>query len=281
VARRIVLAIACAFLLAACGNSTGSTSSAGPPPSPNPPPSSSQATTVAVPGCGVYCQQAGESAGNSIIGYPCTPNGCLKCPAQNCITLGSNSATVTDGVATVPLTCNLATECKGAVLFCLPTGLCQSGATESGGGGRIAGSDFTLAAGKTSNVPVGVTPFGEQAVTANSGGLGVMVLVDMLDYGYVYPTSASPPSFTLTTSDPPTYPSGAIAACGGTVFVGHDTSCPFAKNVAQAYNNTIRDGNGTVTASSPVTGETYQMQCTGGSPVVCRGGNNAVVEFYT
>jgi hypothetical protein len=38
---------------------------------------------------------------------------------------------------------------------------------------------------------------------------------------------------------------------------------------------------GTVTAVSPVTGETYQMQCTGGSPVVCMGGTNAIVEFYT
>jgi hypothetical protein len=60
-----------------------------------------------------------------------------------------------------------------------------------------------------------------------------------------------------------------------------NTSCPFAHNVEQAFDNTIRDANGTVTASSPVTGETYQMRCTYGSPVICRGGTNAVVEFYS
>jgi hypothetical protein len=293
VAGRIVVMIACVFLLAACGNpgstssaasgcnakcqqaaATGATAASGAS-------ATGTASSSGAPGCGTYCQQAGESAGNTVVGYPCTPNGCLKCPSQNCVTLGSNTATVANGVAAVQLTCNLSTECQGAVLLCLPNNFCETGPTEQSAGGRIAASDFKVAAGATSNVPVGVTPFGEQVVTANPSGLGVAVLVDMLDYGYVYPVNFPPPSFTLTTSDPPTYPSGATTACGGTVFAGKDTSCPFAQNVAQAYTSSVRDGNGTVTASSPVTGETYQMQCTGGSPVVCQGGNNAVVEFYT
>ena len=287
-ARRIVLLISCAFLLAACGSSARSTSapaaaiassasSAGPVVVSNPP-SSAQATSAAVPGCGQYCQQAGGSAGTTTIGYPCPSNGCLKCPAQNCITVAGNSGTVTNGVATVPLTCNLATECVGAVLLCRGTDGCHTGGTAVGG--RIAGSDFTLAAGATSNVPIGLTAFGEQTVTANSSGYGVTVMIDMLDYGYVYPVTASPPSFTVTTSDPPAYPSGATASCGGTLFVGPGTSCPFAQNVQQAYASSLGYGNGTVTASSPVTGQTYQMQCTDGWPVSCSGGTNALVEFY-
>ena len=31
----------------------------------------------------------------------------------------------------------------------------------------------------------------------------------------------------------------------------------------------------------PVTGQTYAMDCTGEIPVICTGGNNALVEFYT
>ena len=62
------------------------------------------------------------------------------------------------------------------------------------------------------------------------------------------------------------------------------TSCPFALNVQQAYTNTTNDNtndnNATVTAVSPVTGEQYSMQCTGQSPVVCTGGNNALVALY-
>ena len=198
-ARRIVLAIACVLLLAACGTTASTSapaasisspaSSSGPAASSNPP-SSPQAATAAVPGCGVYCQQAGGSAGTTVTGYPCPANGCLKCPAQNCIALGSNTATVTNSVATVPLTCNLATECQGAVLFCQGEDFCYPGATGDGGGGRIAASDFTVAAGATSNVPVGVTAFGEQVLTANSNGYGVTVMIDMLDFGYVYPVTA-------------------------------------------------------------------------------------------
>ena len=192
-------------------------------------------------------------------------------------------ATVTDGVATVQLSCNLSNECQGAFLICLPGGhFCHSGPTVQGMGGRIGGSDFVIPADTTSDVPVALTSMGEQVVSTNSGGFSAYVVVDMLDYGIVLDTVASQTgSFTLTTSDPPTYPAGATASCGGVVFAGPGTSCPFAQNVAQAYSNSGVSGNGTVTAVSPVTGETYTMQCTAGSPVVCQGGTNAIVEFYT
>lgn len=148
----------------------------------------------------------------------------------------------------------------------------------------MAGSDFTVPAGTTSDVPIGLTALGEQVVSTNSGGFSGSVIVDMLNYGYVYAAVGSNlqlSSLTLTTTDSPTYPAGATAGCGGVVFVGPGTSCPFAQNVVKAYDGSVMNGNGTVTASSPVTGDSYQMQCTGGSPVVCRGGTNAVVEFYS
>jgi hypothetical protein len=71
-----------------------------------------------------------------------------------------------------------------------------------------------------------------------------------------------------------------MASCGGLVFVGPDTTCPFAENVASAYTSANDSGNVTVTASSPATGETYTMQRSGQSPVSCTGGTHALVIFY-
>jgi hypothetical protein len=64
--------------------------------------------------------------------------------------------------------------------------------------------------------------------------------------------------------------------CGGGLTAGANTSCPFAENVRAAYNQT---GSGVLDVSSPVTGQTYRMYCTSGSPHVCTGGNNASVYF--
>lgn len=75
-------------------------------------------------------------------------------------------------------------------------------------------------------------------------------------------------------------PQTGTTPCGGGVSVGPNTSCGFAQNVAQAYQQTS-GGNQTVTASSSATGQSYQINCTGGSPHVCTGGttNNASVYF--
>jgi hypothetical protein len=69
----------------------------------------------------------------------------------------------------------------------------------------------------------------------------------------------------------------ALTNCGG-VFAGPNTSCPFAVNVEQAW---LTSGStGTFSVYSPVTGLSYVMNCSGYGPVVCTGGNNALVEFY-
>ena len=301
----IFLIIVCACLVGACGHpsvssSASSTSvssvSQSPTAAPSAPaasapaasapaasaPAASASAAVAAPGCGTYCQQAGNSAGNAPPGYPCPASGCLQCPPQNCVSVESSGATVTNGVITVKLSCNLSTACHGAFLICLPGGaLCESGPTEGGGGGRLAGSDFVVPAGTTSNVEVAVTDLGKQ-VASGSGGFSATVIVDLRDYGAVVNTTGSDTgNFNLTSTDAPAFPAGATASCGGTVFVGPDTSCPFAESVAKAYSSSIGYGNGAVTAVSPVTGETYEMQCTGVSPHVCRGGTNALVEFYS
>jgi hypothetical protein len=68
-------------------------------------------------------------------------------------------------------------------------------------------------------------------------------------------------------------------SCGGGLFAGPNTSCPFAENVRRAYfqapGSTV-----SVRAYSPATGQTYTMYCApSGSGVTCAGGNNASVTF--
>lgn len=63
--------------------------------------------------------------------------------------------------------------------------------------------------------------------------------------------------------------------CGGGVTVNAATSCPFGLNVAETYR--ASGGETVIEVFSPVTDRTYTMTCTGAAPVVCRGGNNAVV----
>jgi hypothetical protein len=205
----------------------------------------------------------------------------LPCPASNCLTVNSSGATASNGVITVSVTCNLSTTCQGAFLLCLPNAFCQAGSTEGSAGGRLAGSDFTVSGGSTSDITVALTALGEQ-VTSGISGFDAAVFVDLLDYGAVSDSTSA--NFRLASDDPPTFPDGATANCGGAVFAGPDVSCPFALNVQQAYTNTTNDdtrvNNATVTAVSPVTGEQYSMQCMGQSPVVCTGGNNALVAFY-
>ena len=77
-------------------------------------------------------------------------------------------------------------------------------------------------------------------------------------------------------------PSSPVASssggnCGDGLSVGVNTTCPFAENVRAAYDES---GPGTVNVYSPVTGNTYAMTCSPGTPVVCTGGNDASVSFY-
>ncbi len=89
--------------------------------------------------------------------------------------------------------------------------------------------------------------------------------------------------FSHKSSTPPPRPKPhppivAWKSCGGDLSVGPNTSCAFAHNVESSYNRTS-GGSQNVVAFSPITKGTYTMHCTGGSPHICRGGNNAAVRF--
>ena len=96
----------------------------------------------------------------------------------------------------------------------------------------------------------------------------------------VTPTQDTPAQTTPTVSSPPAGSDPCDNSVG--IEVGSPTSCAFAANVRSAYLAAGPKGEArTVTATSPVTGDTYRMSC---GPelgiVVCRGGNNAVVHIY-
>lgn len=74
--------------------------------------------------------------------------------------------------------------------------------------------------------------------------------------------------------------------CGRGLYSNRVTSCPFALSVARAWNQTRQDSVGVVYVRSPVTGEDYEMRCSGQQPTVCReirasdGRNDAAVQLW-
>jgi hypothetical protein len=81
-----------------------------------------------------------------------------------------------------------------------------------------------------------------------------------------------------TTSKTTTSSGSAATDCGGGVTAGNAaTSCPFARNVADNYRGS--GGSTNIDVFSPVTGRNYVMRCVGAAPVVCTGGNGAVVKI--
>ena len=88
-----------------------------------------------------------------------------------------------------------------------------------------------------------------------------------------------------TTTTPPSGGGGPAnplqngRSCGGGLYAGPNTTCPFAQNVRDAYNE-APGATATVEVYSPVTGQTYTMDCApSGTGVTCSGGNNASVSF--
>jgi hypothetical protein len=74
-------------------------------------------------------------------------------------------------------------------------------------------------------------------------------------------------------------PASRGTSCGGGLFAGPNTSCEFAGNVRRAWGEAPGATN-TVRVFSPVTGQTYTMNCApSGDGVTCSGGNNASVSF--
>jgi serine/threonine protein kinase len=93
--------------------------------------------------------------------------------------------------------------------------------------------------------------------------------------GPTAPTAPTAPS-TPNSGTPPS--AGGTTSCGGQLSVGPNTTCGFAQNVRQAYEQS-GGGDTDVSAFSAATGKTYTMHCTAGSPHVCTGANDASVYF--
>jgi hypothetical protein len=82
-----------------------------------------------------------------------------------------------------------------------------------------------------------------------------------------------------TPNTQPSTPANRGTSCGGGLFAGPNTTCAFAANVRRAWGEAPGTTN-TVRVFSPVTGQTYTMNCApSGDGVTCSGGNNASVSF--
>ncbi|MFD5869100.1 hypothetical protein ACFWGD_10900 [Corynebacterium sp. NPDC060344] len=159
----------------------------------------------------------------------------------------------------------------------------QSGGKGGSGGGKIA--LIILAA---------------LLIVAAGGALGYFLLADRDDGGSggdPTQTTAAPTQSQPTETSAPGRAEGFVAPaswgkCGGSGEPGDlnlyyagtsTTSCPFTKAVRDSFvdhYNATDQLDGTITAYSPVTGQTYSMSCTDdGDYVTCRGGNNAVVHI--
>lgn len=68
----------------------------------------------------------------------------------------------------------------------------------------------------------------------------------------------------------------STSSCGGGVSVNSVTSCPFARNIAVKFR---RYGSGSIKGWSPALSRYVYMNCTGGSPATCTGGNGAVITI--
>ena len=96
---------------------------------------------------------------------------------------------------------------------------------------------------------------------------------------------ARPTRITIVQPSPPVaqpQPQPPVATtkdCGNGVSANQNTSCAFALNVKAAWE-AAPGVNNTVQVYSPVTGQTYTMNCTqAGSGITCSGGNNASVSW--
>lgn len=75
----------------------------------------------------------------------------------------------------------------------------------------------------------------------------------------------------------PTFESAKARPCGRGTLAGPNTSCNFALAVRTAYSK--RTAGKALSVTSDATSQTYTVECTGKAKIVCRGGDDASVEF--
>lgn len=77
----------------------------------------------------------------------------------------------------------------------------------------------------------------------------------------------------------PAPPSSGRASCGDGLTVGNGTTCEFARNIRQAYENLGTDGAAHLVVHSPVTGQDYNVFCTAGDNHKCTTPSGASAYF--
>jgi hypothetical protein len=91
--------------------------------------------------------------------------------------------------------------------------------------------------------------------------------------------SRSRSSSSRSSSPAPTPVPSSGSNCGGGLHAGPNTTCAFAQNVRRAWGEAPGATN-TLRVYSPVTGQTYTMNCSpAGGGITCSGGNNASVSW--
>jgi hypothetical protein len=184
---------------------------------------------------------------------------------------------------------------------------------KASGGGPVAASGTTSCGGDLSvgantscgfaaNVEqaYGQTSGGEQTVSAYSPATGQTYTIvcsggsphvcsggtthDASVYFTAGPSAGPPASSASAGAPSSSAASGASSGCDSGISVNSVTTCPFADNVFKAYVDNYKangvQNNVVVTAYSPVTHQTYSMNCANdGSTVTCTGGKSSLVSF--
>ena len=151
-------------------------------------------------------------------------------------------------------------------------------ATESANGVQESASDVTSALSVAGTTVAGTEP----TVYGTSRLVGWATIIRKAhNKAKTAKHKTDPPNTTTATPTvtPITGSTPGGQSCGDGVFAGPVTSCPFALNTRDAYND-APGSHATVRVYSPTTGATYTMSCApSGNGVTCSGGNNASVTF--
>lgn len=153
----------------------------------------------------------------------------------------------------------------------------RASATSSLARARAAGRQATgayAAVAETTSELAGLLP---ASTTFNTGRLRDAVLKVNKRRSKTKKTSTSPPASSSNTNSGGSSSGSTGASCGDGLSVNSVTSCPFARAVRDEYQRS--GGASVIEVFSPVTHQSYTMNCSGGVPSVCSGGNGAVVSI--
>lgn len=152
-------------------------------------------------------------------------------------------------------------------------GTAQTALTQTRAAARRATDAYTKAAREIPDL-AGRLP---ASTTFNTGRLRDVVL--QANPASKAKSSSSKSQSSSTSASSSSSSAGGATDCGGGVTANNaNTTCPFARNVADAFR--ASGGDSVIDVWSPVTQRWYTMYCdTGSSPTVCTGGNNASVSI--